>query len=549
MDGSAAASLIVVEPSGRRTRVPLDRLPFRIGRNADNHFVVRDSRASRHHVEIDLRDGTYVLRDAKSRHGVLVNGSRVSDHVLHNSDKIEFGFPDACHFVFSMDGAELHKLMGRLAGEEDAARPQSRFGKLRAILEVARALQTSFSTHDVLCSVVDAALAITSAERGFLLLKNGEELEFRIARDQHGRDLAPGELRVPRRILHKALQSRRDLLSMQFDPLSETNPSPERSIADLELRSVVCVPLVRLNRASGESTSVLTAAAETVGVLYMDAKHVTADLGGGNRELLQTLAIEASTILENARLLEEERTKQRMEEELEVARSIQQNLLPKALPEDGWFRACGSSVPSYQVGGDYFDVTRVDEDTWSVVVADVSGKGVSSALLASLIQGVFVASAAGAMARNVERLNRFLNERTGGEKYATLFYAMVSRDGRLRYINAGHCAPALVGRDGSYRKLEATSMPVGMIETAEFAVAEERLRAGDRVVVYSDGVTEAQNGSREFFGKKRLREAIQGAAGVGCKELFEAVQGAVTAFTEGAAQSDDLTVLVVEYGG
>ena len=131
---------------------------------------------------------------------------------------------------------------------------------------------------------------------------------------------------------------------MNFDPLGEGETRPQTSVADLELRSVICVPLVRIRTGQGEATSVLSTGSETVGVLYMVSRLRAADLAGGNRELLQTLAIEASTVLENARLLEEERAKQRMEEELRVARGIQQNLLPRELPATGWFRASGSSA-------------------------------------------------------------------------------------------------------------------------------------------------------------------------------------------------------------
>jgi len=140
------------------------------------------------------------------------------------------------------------------------------------------------------------------------------------------------------------------------------------------LRSVICVPLVRIRTGQGDATGVLSTGSETVGVLYMDSRISAADLAGGNRELLQTLAIEASTVLENARLLEEERGKHQMEEELRLAHTIQQSLLPPKLPDGGWMRVAGSSVASHQVGGDYYDVTEVNAHCWSAVLADVSGK-------------------------------------------------------------------------------------------------------------------------------------------------------------------------------
>src|SRR5690242_1219149 len=461
------ASLVVVDPNGHRTRVEIKPVPFKIGRQADNQLVLRDSRASRNHAQILLENGQYVVEDSGSRHGIYVNGTRVERQLLRNSDRIEFGVPDSYQLIFALDGAELKRLMEQLPAQEQAVKTGagSNLAKLRAVLEVARTLQTGFSTQEVLNAVVDAALTVTGAERGFLLLRREDDLEVRVARDNRGRPLAESDLRVPRRVMKRALEHRRELLSMNFDPLEAGEAGLEHSVADLDLRSVVCLPLVRISGGGGQDTSVLSTQSDTVGVLYMDSRALAADLSGGNRELLQTLAIEASTILENARLLAEERRKEKIEEELSVARAIQQSLLPRQLPSEGWFRACGSSIASHQVGGDYFDVIAVSESCWATVVADVSGKGVSSALLASLLQGAFLTAAEGsaAMADKVAHINRFLHERTEGGKYATIFYCLLDRAGRLRYINAGHCAPILISQDGRHEYLETTAMPVGLL--------------------------------------------------------------------------------------
>jgi sigma-B regulation protein RsbU (phosphoserine phosphatase) len=547
------ASLVVVDPSGNRTRVPLDPLPFHIGRQPESHLIVRDSRASRAHSRILAEEGNYVIEDCGSRHGTFVNGVRISRHALADGDRIEFGVPESYQLLFALDGAALKNLMQQMgAAEHPVPAPHGVGGnlaKLRAILDLARTLQSSFSVEDVLAQVVDAALAIAGAERGFLMLRKGDALETRVARNRHGRTLNESELRVPRHVLHRALQHRRELLSMNFDPLAAHDTAPDRSVANLELRSVICVPLVRIRAGQGDATSVIAAGNDTVGVLYMDSKISAADLAGGNRELLQTLAIEASTVLENARLLEEERGKRLMEEELNLARSIQQSLLPRALPTDGWVRASGSSVASREVGGDYFDAHPVQENCWSAVVADVSGKGVSSALLASLLQGALIAASdhPDAMTLRMRRLNGFLLERTCGEKYATVFQSLLYRDGKLSYINAAHCPPLVIRANGALSELEATGMPVGMIEGAEFTLAEEHLAPGDKLLIYSDGVTEAQNPAGDFFGKKRLREVVTACAAQGAAAVHDAVQEAVTAFTGGAAQSDDITVLVLEY--
>ena len=549
-----AASLIVVDPNGQRRRVPIDPVPFHIGRQPESHLILRDSRVSRLHAKIVVENGAFVLEDCHSRHGTFVNGQQVTRHPLRNSDRIEFGAQDSFQLLFVTDGAELKRLLEQVAAPERPASGPAIGGnhaKLRAILDLARTLQNSFSIEDVLASVVDTALTITNAERGFLLLRSGNGLETRVARQKNGQKLDDTDLRVPREVIQRALQHRRELLSMNFDPFGAGDTRPQNSVADLELRSVVCVPLVRIRTGQGSETNILQAGSETVGVLYMDSRAIAADLAGGNRELLQTLAMEASIVLENARLLEEEREKNRMEEELRLARSIQQSLLPGQLPAGGWLRARGSSVASHLVGGDYFDVTQVTDGCWSAVVADVSGKGVSSALLASLLQGALITATdiPAALGRRMDRLNGFLIDRTGGAKYATVFYCLLDRPGSFHYVNAAHCPPLIIRADGARLELDATTVPVGLIPGADFAVSEQKLSPGDKLVIYTDGVTEAQDTKGGFFGLKRLRQIVDAHAAKSCEAIHDAIQEAVAAFTEGAAQSDDITVLVLEFTG
>lgn len=545
------ASLVVTDPHGHRTRVALDPLPFLIGRAPESHVILRDSRASRVHARIVADGREYVLEDCGSRHGTFVNGKRIERQALRNGDRVEFGATDSYQLVFALDGAELKRLLEQADKTTAQGGVGGNLAKLRAILDLARTLQNSFSVDDVLVSVVDTALAITGAERGFLMLRAGDGLETRVARHRKGHKLHDTDLRVPREVLHRALQHRRELLFMNFDPLSSGETKPQNSVADLELRSVICVPLVRIRTGQSDATSILSTGSETVGVLYMDSRLAAADLAGGNRELLQTLAIEASTVLENARLLEEERSKRKMEEELQLARTIQQSLLPGKLPAEGWLRVSGSSVASHEVGGDYFDLTRVNAHCWSAVVADVSGKGVSSALLASLLQGALITATdhAAALQDRMQQLNRFLIARTGGEKYATVFYCLLDEDGRLNYVNAAQCPPMVIRAGAAPIELETTGRPVGLIEDSAFELATFHLEPGDKLLIYSDGVTEAANVAGEFFGKKRLRQIVGEHAAGSCGEMHDAIQSAVCAFTEDAAQSDDITVVVIEYRG
>jgi serine phosphatase RsbU (regulator of sigma subunit) len=535
-----------VDPSGHRSTVVIHTLPFRIGRQADNQLVMRDNRASRVHASIFAEQGDYWIEDLNSLHGTFVNGEKIGRWRLQESDKIEFGSPDSYQLIFMPPGRSMARLIEQFPGGDKGG---GKLSKLRAVMEVARALQTSLSSQDVLSAVVDAALTVTGAERGFLLLRHADDLEMRIARDRAGAPLAESDLRVPRRLIHKALQQRRELLSMNFDQGEAGGVKPEHSVADLDLRSVVCVPLVRIRTGGAQETSMLSAASETVGVLYMDSRLHAADLSMGNRELLQTLALEASTVLENARLLEEERAKQKIEEELKLARQIQQSLHPRLLPSAGWFLAAGSSMPSLEVGGDYFDVLKVNEACWAVAVADVSGKGVSSALLACYLQGALSAASHSAytIERTMELINRFLGERAEAGKYATVFHCTLEELGQLRYVNAGHCAPLVVSPDGVMRTLDATGMPLGLVPGASFSVMETQLAFGDKIVIYSDGVTEARGPNAEFYGADRLLRAVTLNADATCEKMYRAILDDLRVFTQNTPQADDVTLVVIEY--
>lgn len=542
------AALTVVNPSGQKSRVPIDTTPFLIGRQSENQLVLRDNRISRTHARIVTDGGHYFVVDENSRHGLFVNGERIARRQLHGADTITFGFPDSYQLVFTQEEAEINKLLEHLNVGSSGTQTGGNLAKLRALVEVARALQSSLSTGEVLDAVVDAALTVTGSERGFLLLKTDDDLDIKVARDQRGGPLAKSDLKVPTKLINRALKQRRDLLSMNFDPDLADAAGPDVSVANLELRSVVCVPLVRVRTGVSQET-MHTSMNETVGLLYMDSRLSAADMSSGNRELLQTLALEASTILENARLLEEERAKQRLEEQLSIARTIQQGLLPRQLPKSGWFRAAGSSLSSHQVGGDYFDVIQFHPECWSIAVADVSGKGVGSALLASLLQGAFLRAAEDAQQIQdlLSSINKFLNERTQGAKYATLFYGTLDADGLLRWSNAGHCTPFLVHTDGRLEQLEATGIPVGLLDFSTYEVLTTRLDPGDKLVIYSDGLSEAENLAGEFFELDRIRQVLTANAAAGCTDLHTAMIRAVDQFTGGADQRDDVTLVVAEY--
>ncbi len=524
-----------------------------MGRHSENQLILRDSRVSRKHAVMVLRGLELWIEDLESLHGMRVNGIKVvGSNRLAAGDVIDFGLEDGYRIIIvEKSDADIRKLMGRMPA---ARGTETELSKLRALTEVARSLEHAMSTHDVLAAVVEAALTVTGCERGFLLLEANGGLMVELGRDAAGRPLGGDSLPVPLRMIHQALKERKDLLSFQFDPLANWSARFNDSLGGLDLRSVLCVPLLRLRGSVASGETMAATMDDTVGLIYMDSQVAEVVNAQGNRELLQTLALEASTILENARLLEEERKRHRLEQELALARTIQANLLPAKLSAEGFLSAVGSSIPTHQVGGDFYDVLRRPDGSWLAAVADVSGKGVGAALLAALLQGVLLeASSSGAgLDEWLPRLNRFLLERTAGEKYATFFACTVDPGGKLRYVNAGHSRPFLLRKPLGGPELEALEQdgfPVGLLEMASFPVAEVQLQAGDTLVVFSDGVEEGRRGPNEFFGRERIAAAVVANASASLQGLHDGLRGALTTYLDGVEPHDDATLLLVRYLG
>ena len=285
--------------------------------------------------------------------------------------------------------------------------------------------------------------------------------------------------------------------------------------------------------------------------MYLDSRAPSSAFSALDREVLRTLAREAATVVENARLFAASRAKARLDHEIEIASQIQQKLLPKTLPNLPNVAVAGSTIACYSVGGDCFDVIELDGNRHGFFVGDVSGKGISAALLATLLQGVFFTTATMdiPLPGIFSRVNRYLCERSGDDRYATVFYGVLDAAGRFEYVNAGHVPPIVRRRSGAAEALGSTNFPVGMFPEADYESAEVNLEPGEFLVIYTDGVSEAANVSAELFEEARLRQIVEDFKGGTVGELAEMIRNGVKAFTAGAPQSDDVTILVVGYRG
>lgn len=545
-----APRIVLIEPGGERREVIVSGSPFRIGRQAGGELVLRDNRISRQQAQIVAEGGKFFLEDLGSRHGTFVNGKRIQRHELAPQDAIDFGVPDSYRMVYMGDEATLGELLQRVETPVPAEAGSRELYHLGVLLEVARVLHTGMSLEEVLTAVVDAAVRVTRTERGVLLLRNPDgSLRPAVARDARGATIEPAALEISQSVLRRVAESRREMIIT--DTGDDTAIAQQASVVRLALHTIVAIPLEKMPVMGSGETTVVGRPSELIGVLYLDSHSPGNVVSELDREVLRSLALEAATVVENARLFAAARAKEQIDHQMRLASEIQQKLLPKTFPVTDFCTALGMNIACDSVGGDFYDVIDLGSRRYGVVVADVAGKGISAALLATMLQGVFCATAGMDIALDtiVERVNRYLCARSGEERYATLFYGVLDHAGRLDYINAGHVPPLIRSADGTVRSLSANNLPVGMFEAAEYQSDRVQLAPGDFLVVFTDGITEAANTAEELFGDERLRQTLERFPGGSLEDLSRAIREAVRTFTAGASQSDDFTLVILHYTG
>lgn len=276
--------------------------------------------------------------------------------------------------------------------------------------------------------------------------------------------------------------------------------------------------------------------------------------GGGyskaDLEFLYSLANLAIISIENARLFREAIEKQKLEDELAIAREIQKGLLPRALPEIPQFQIAAINISSKQVGGDYYDALKISPDAYVIAIGDVSGKGTPAALLMANVQASLRAFAPMGLsiAEATTRINDLTCMNTGQDKFITFFWgALNAKDREFRYVNAGHNPPFLLRANGTVERLEEGGIILGLMKTTvPYVESAVTLRSGDVIVMFTDGVSEAMNANEQDFTEEKLEAVIKPLRTLTPEEIIKQVQVALEEHTRGTPQSDDITMLVLK---
>jgi phosphoserine phosphatase RsbU/P len=528
--------LQVHDSLGQRV-IALNKPVFTIGRRSTSDLPLMDTEVSREHAEIAQVEGHYIVRDRGSRYGTYVNGEPVdADRALAHGDRISLGRTGHAEVRFLVDDDVVLS--------SDGTSLAVAFRQIATVLQSLRSLGGARVLDDVLALVMDAAIEITAAERGFVMLADRDgTLELKLARAQ-GRISLPltgfdRSQKIPQEVF--ASGEGRIVADLQDDRLAAAH----QGTVALGIRHVLCVPLKIIRYVEGPATPI---DARSIGVLYLDSRERGTLASRAALTALETLASEAAGAIENARLYREAQEKARLDEELRIASQIQQALLPPSHRQGAFFEAYGRSISCRAIGGDFFDYIDQPDGGFAFALGDVAGKGAPAALLTAVLQGILTGQAAASAgpADTMARVNHGLLVRAVDARFATAFFATLTADGRLACCNAGHNPPFLLTGDG-VRRLEAGGLVLGLFPQATYEQELVQLAPGDTVVVFSDGVSEALDAAGAEFGDERILAALQAARSERPQAMLTALLDSVQQFSKGVPQNDDVTALVVRF--
>ena len=547
------AVLEVVSPDGARRYARITQTPFMIGRGAEtgNHLQLSDRRISRNCAAVVIEGNRFYIEDRGQRRGLFVNGEKVESRELQDGDTISFGLDDSYEILFrsakSSDDESLPQLLTRMEHITSSEPTGGGLFKLKRLLEATSLLHSQLPLDVVLGHMLDHAVSVTDADRGLLLeTDKANTLQVKLARRSGGLRLPPESLTPSQTAIQLALKQQSPVITEDLAQ-ADMDLQSAQSIVAQRLRAVVVIPLFAMSRANTQESVVNVKRGEFLGVLYMDSRRPAA-FSKLDRQILDALAADAASILDNARLVERERERQRMEQEINIARDIQQALLPRDFREFPHLAVTGFNLPCLSVGGDYFDVFPLGDGRTAFLIADVSGKGLGAALLTTMLQGALSGMTLGTdPARVFNHVNRFLCDHSEVGRYATMFFGTLDQDGHLEFINAGHPSPFLIRRGVAVEAFTEGSYPVGLVPEAEYTAACLKLEPGDTLLLFSDGVTEAMDPDEQMFGIPRLKQLLTGLTECPLEQIQKCVLEAVENFARGAHQADDLTLLIVRY--
>jgi sigma-B regulation protein RsbU (phosphoserine phosphatase) len=418
--------------------------------------------------------------------------------------------------------------------EQENRRLKAAIEELSILNDIATTINSAVSLETLIEKIVHKCIKHLGAVQGTVTLleshKQNSPFRTMIRSTDTSRDVLPYHLDT--QLTGWMLKNKKPLLinNFQDDDDFQTVHSD-----DYPIKSLLSVPLILKGR--------------LIGSLNVFNKRAEGGFTEGDKRLLTIIATQSAHVIENARLLEEQRILQLMQEEMRLACKIQMDLLPSDAPVIAGYDFAGRSIPAKAVGGDYFDFIQLDENRIAVCLGDVVGKGMPAALLMANLQATLRAQTEKLLSAEecIKRSNMLMFKSTDIDKFVTLFYGILNcNENMLCYCNAGHNYPFLFSEGGDHKRLTVGGLVLGALEEFDFKQETVPFHPGDTLLIFSDGISEAQNEEGEDFGENRLAEVVAGIKDSSAVQVIDTVMEAVCDFTGDKPQFDDMTILVVK---
>src|SRR5438128_1803722 len=533
-EAKARVRFTVYQPGIAPQQVALPGDTITLGRASDCTIPIKDRFLSRKHAEIIRDHGTWYVRDCGSVNGTLVNGVKIAEPVpLRPGDRIALGDSEV---VFHADETQSQLIpvdsdshatnLAIKVDEEERGTERTRILNSLAIEFLA-----DRPMSDLFEFILDRVVGLLHPSRAALALFGEDRVDFENVKLRRQDPAQSSDLLISRTLLREVVDGRQ--VVSYFDTSQDEKLARAQSIIAQNIRSAVCAPLL-----VGDAV---------LGVLYIDYTSQRGAVTENDVRLVAQIARFAAVTLERTRLREEAFAKAKIDEELRTAYAIQKRLLPASLPVIDGYTFAASNRPAKSVSGDYYDIVVRPDGRIYFVIADVSGKGITAALVMSSVATAFniFTRTDPTPADLLRELNATLAPKTAPTKFVTLVAGVLDpTNGRIEFANAGH-VPPLVVSSGGVEALRSTDLVVGLFPHAQYRNQTTELKPGDALVLFTDGVTEAENAKEEQLGLTTVADMLKALHCADATKILAAVDEHVHAYIGDTPPGDDVTMLAV----
>ncbi len=415
--------------------------------------------------------------------------------------------------------------------------------RMRTVLNTSQYLSSIFDLNELLEKIMNSTIELLGAERGALFLYPDEDerrmrqLEIKVVREAE-KDIKSSTILVSRKILARVEEGKAPLIIK--DASVEPEFKEEESIIKTGLKSVLCVPIMIKG--------------EMLGVIYLDSHLVSSLFTKDDLQVLELLASQSGVSIQNARLYKKSIAKERMENDLQIASQIQKYFLPKKIEKIKKLAINTSYIPAEFIGGDYYDIVKINKNKYGIIIADVSGHGSSAAIVMSVVSFIFHSAIEKVKGTSqlMEIISRRLDEMLQGEKFATgIFIIYDQRKDKFEYSNAGHIDMLVYRkRKDKVEEVKATGgMPLGIMPDLKYKSGEFQLQTGDVLLLQTDGLHETMNTNKDLFSMKKVKDLLYKFKGENPQQINEKIIAETSRFRGDIPQQDDIALITIKKTG